>query len=345
MKAHIFRRAAAALSAALLAAVLLCAGVSAAGSIDTAREGSITIYFGHEGEHFSGAAFELHRIASLSADGEFTLTEEFESMPISVDVDTTSELTDLANTLEMYIAWYGVDPLRSGVTGSSGRVTFGNLEPGLYLVTHPGEYLCGHCGRYYDSAPMLLSLPRTDEDGGLDYDFVSHAKLMFTGFTEDEMDVTVIKKWNDSGNYRRRPASVRVALFDGDGNRVGGEVLLSADNNWRHTWHDLPADSYRIVELDVPDGYTYLCRDEESGDAQIFTITNTYRRPHRDPTPTPEPAPDPTPRPTVDPTPPPEKLPQTGMLWLPVVILGGAGAVLVIAGAVLKGRKRGDDEK
>ena len=117
------------------------------------------------------------------------------------------------------------------------------------------------------------------------------------------MDLTVRKVWNDNGFGR--PEFVTVTLYNGE--RAVDTVTLSAANGWSYTWRNLAEyDSWQIVERNIPQGYVpyYSAR------YGTVTITNTAT------------------------------LIQTGQLNWPIWVLGGAGLVLILGGAVVLGKKK-----
>ena len=117
------------------------------------------------------------------------------------------------------------------------------------------------------------------------------------------MDLTVRKVWNDNGFGR--PEFVTVTLYNGE--RAVDTVTLSAANGWSYTWRNLAEyDSWQIVERNIPKGYVpyYSAR------YGTVTITNTAT------------------------------LIQTGQLNWPIWVLGGAGLVLILGGAVVLGKKK-----
>ena len=89
---------------------------------------------------------------------------------------------------------------------------------------------------------------------------------------------------------------------------------------------------WRVVERDVPDGYTVTVERE----GRVFVITNTK------PDDTPEPSESPEPSTSPD---EPEKLPQTGQLWWPVPLLFCAGLIFVAAGLIIRRRRGNSDDR
>ena len=119
---------------------------------------------------------------------------------------------------------------------------------------------------------------------------------------DGDRELTVVKKWEG----KRGASSVTMALYNG-AERVK-TVELSDENGWAYTFADLdPKGSWQVIEQSVPKGYTPVY--EKSG--STVTITNT------------------------------DRLIQTGVNNALVWVLAAAGALLVIAGAVLlKKRKK-----
>ena len=119
----------------------------------------------------------------------------------------------------------------------------------------------------------------------------------------DNVELSVKKVWDD-GNFPERPASVQVALYNGD--KLYDTVTLSSANKWRHTWTNLPADGrWSVLETEVPEEYTV--KVEQQNDC--FVITNS--------------------RPYIE-------LPDTGQTNWPVPVLAVSGLLLFAFGWALK---------
>ena len=166
------------------------------------------------------------------------------------------------------------------------------------------------------------------------------------------------KKWilDDGGQM---PASVTVALLRNG--EVYKTVKLNAGNHWRHTWTGL-SDRYdwSVAEVDVPEGFTSSM--EKNG--WTYTIINDDL-PEEPETPPDEPDEPEEPDTPEEPETPPEEpdepetdipddgtpgepdqptLPQTGQSWWPVWLLAIAGAILMLAGILVKKRYHGKHE-
>ncbi len=84
---------------------------------------------------------------------------------------------------------------------------------------------------------------------------------------------TVEKKWNHlAADNALVPASIGVTLYENG--EPHGEVFLSADNQWRHTWYGLNADSsWTVAETTGSDDFISTVRTVEGG----AEIVNTSR--------------------------------------------------------------------
>ncbi len=161
--------------AMLLALVLACGMAMAAygadtTSLDLSRSGSVTLTLADgDGNAVSGGAVTLYQVATLTLDDgnmAYSYTDAFVGCGAALDVEDTS----LAETLADYAASEGV----SGTTlniGSSGTVSFGGLELGLYLVVQTTE-----SDSYEIISPFVVTVP-LEEDGAWVYDVDASPKV------------------------------------------------------------------------------------------------------------------------------------------------------------------------
>lgn len=330
--------------------------------IDTARNVSLTI----DNLCCSRVNYTVYKVADLSAGSRISWTSEISSIlaknenPISTFQETQEDWSLVASTLAVYAAEDQAaegDKLLTPVTGvkSGGREVFSGLEVGIYLVV-AGDHTTGRSR--HTITPFLITLPRGSAAAGWAYDVTVNPKYSSSSTgggdpEEDKVTRSVLKAWDDDGDSAgNRPSSITVQLLR-DGEEYGDPVTLSADNNWRHSFGTLDSGyTWQVTETDVPAGYdmTVTLR------GTTFVMTNSY-----DPD-------DPTiiDDPTTPLGPPPEfppedpditdltdisdedvplaDLPQTGMLWWPVVPLLIAGVFLFVLGLV-KNRRYGEEDE
>ena len=292
----------------MLCMMLVFAAVPAKGEVDLQKESSITVVYTNGDSGLVGVGFCVRRVADMSADMSLKPTGDFENYPVVLDPQTAGEQRALAYTLLAYAERDGLSALAFDYTGEDGTVSFLSLTPGLYLVS--GEiyisdaFVC-------TPEPVLVYIPYRTEEGSLTYDAVVYPKKSVKQ-PDELLTISAVKVWDDEGRESARSQSITVELLrDGE---IYASVKLSAENNWRCTWTQLPADSiWLIAEKDVPADYTVLVKPDE----YVFFITNTASTDN--------------PPVTDDPI-----LPQTGMRLRPIIIFAAAGMLLAVIGLSMR---------
>ena len=219
------------------------------------------------------------------------------------------------------------------------------IEDVLY-VTEPGAN-----ARDVEISPVTPYQAGADDTSGQD---PIHFSVSVLNKLPETVSVPVTKVWNDENDHDgKRPEKVVVHLL-ANGEDSGLVLELSADNNWKGSFNDLPKYNddagnsdkaeivYTVSEDKVPDYTTKITGDAASG----FTIENTHTPPQTPPVVPPHnpPTNPPTNPPHTPNTPPsapkPQKhLPATGdSAWAAAAALGTAASMLA-AGFVLKQRR------
>lgn len=313
----------------------------AAGGVDLARTGSITVVLregGEDREAVPDARITLYHAADVKTEnGKLVYQYTPDFAPCGAALDDLN-----AEGLAEHLAGYAAREKLTGVTGTTGRdgrVTFEDLPMGLYLAVQKGRV-----SGYYTMVPFLITLPMMNGEGtGWLYDVEASPKVQPRPDTPGDTTRRTVKKvWR--GGEDRRPDEITVHLLrDGE---VYQTAVLSAENGWKHTWTGLDDRCrWSVVEADVPEDYTVTY----SGTGVTITITNTADGP-TPPSPSETPPPGETPPPptgttpppgeSTPPTPPTPELPQTGALWWPVPLLACAGILLFACGFALRERSR-----
>ena len=293
--------------AALITAVF-CFGSSIKAFAEN-QQYSLTMNFvTAESGAIAGSQFELYY--ALDPDG--TLFGDFADLDVEVgDLTSSENVSSLASTLAAYTG--STENIDEVSTNSEGAAKFDDLEAGIYLVIGTSVDVGGIL---YKPKPALIRIPGHDMNGELVADVVANVK--YDRILPDPISRSVTKVWDDN-NSPSRPSSVTVQLLK-NGN-IYDEAVLSAENNWSHTWNDLDAlADWTVIEPKVPDGYTVSI----SLDNTKFTVVNKSNTPT---------------------TPPsqgtgsggsnnPPSLPQTGQLWWPVPILLASGLLFLLVGII-----------
>jgi hypothetical protein len=84
----------------------------------------------------------------------------------------------------------------------------------------------------------------------------------------EKTTVTVNKEWDDYNNPYRPLSTAYQLMYKADDSdeylNYRDAVIATAENNWSYTWTDLPLEgySYKIVELNVSDGYEAIYEND-----------------------------------------------------------------------------------
>lgn len=272
---------------------------------------TLRIHYFYEELPLTGARFQIFRVGGVDAYGQLYLDGNFAGYPVDLTTD------DMAALARMLYGYAMVDnlPAEYEVTineRGEGEVT--GMPEGVYLVIglkHSDEV------NDYLTEPQLVILPAWNAEGVWTYETTLNPK---GSVSLRPVKLKVLKQWNDEGNEHKRPASITVTLLrDGE---VYDTVVLTAENNWRHTWEELPGGSLWTVVEDVPEGYTVFYSQE----GITYLIVNTCDEP-------------PPPPPTVPEDP---ELPDTGLLWWPVPVMVLLGLALIVLGVMDRRGERYD---
>ena len=269
----------------LLVCLCLCWLPGKAGALSTAdamepvspeKPCSLILSYTCNGIAFENLPVKLYRVASVSADAQYTLTPQFQSSGLEINgIQTSGEWDVIRSSLEAHILSAGIAPDDVSATDADGQACFSDLMPGLYLVAavHTEQE-----GWYYSFRSALIALPGLDESGLWLYDIAAAPKLEILPPTEpDELQFQVLKLWKDEGHENSRPESIEVEIFrNGESYEI---VTLSQENNWTYRW-TAPADGaqWMVVERNIPEGYTVTVESRST----TFILTNSIPK---DPTP------------------------------------------------------------
>lgn len=264
--------------AAGIAAVCAFSTCDAVADATDSASGSIAIAYSHNssesGTTIADADISLYKIGKVSSGANFKPIAPFtNSITYPFDWSTLTDkdakvYRDAANTLAGLIALNRPEATQTGITNTTGNLTFSNVEDGLYLIiagaVENDEYRC-------ESANMLIAVPENGLTGGkraLNIEPKAECSMNSPATIQRE----VRKVWNDRNNSDgKRPDEVTVTLLrDGETYET---VTLNASNGWKHQWNGLTdGHTWVIVETDVPDSYT-MSVDQEN---KTTTITNSH---------------------------------------------------------------------
>ena len=284
--------------------------------IDTQKDCTLTIRYAYNDTPFPGQTVTLYRVADVSADYQYTLTQTFAPSDLILNgIQTNSEWDVIRSTLDVYTLIHSPEPAMTAVTDELGNACFEPLKPGLYLASAV-EVVQGDLSCTFD--PVLVTLPGLDANGNWQYALTVAAKpgILPPIDPDEKTEYKVLKLWRGDNGETGRPKSIEVTIFrDGLPQET---VVLSEENHWSYSW---PANDdgaqWKVVEQNVPDGYTMTVEQKET----TFIITNT--RPN-------------------EPTPPPSQTGDTANILLYTVLMYASGGLLILLGIAGK-RKRHEE--
>ena len=231
---------------------------------------SLTISYCYGETAFSDVQVKLYRIAEVSADFQYTLTQPFKASGLILNgIQSAGEWNVVRSTLEAYILAYGIEPDTASVTNQNGQVCFDSLGTGMYLAV-VNQVTQGDLHCRFDSA--LVALPGLGQDGRWQYEVSVNAKAEFLPpiDPDEKIELKVLKLWKGDEGRSDRPKSVEVEIFR-DGISYE-KVVLSEENHWSYTWSAKnDGANWSVVERNVLHGYTMTVEERESS----FVITNT----------------------------------------------------------------------
>ena len=277
------------------------------------NECSLTISYCYAETAFSDVEVKLYRIADVSADFKYTLTQFFVDSGLILDgIRTAGEWNVVRSILEAHILASNITPDFISATNDGGQVSFENLRAGMYLAV-AGQVEQNGLHYQFDSA--LIALPGLGADGRWQYQVSVNAKgeALPPVDSDEEVELKILKLWRGDDGQNARPKSIEVEIFrDGISYKT---VTLSEENHWAYSW-SVKDDgaNWAVIERNVPQGYTMTVEERQG----TFVLTNTWTPTHPDG---------------------PIKPPQTGdtsNIMLYVLIMVCSGTVLITLGVTGK---------
>lgn len=267
-----------------------------ADTLDFTRPGTIELTLKESQEQTPIKDLEITIIEVATAKSEnYNLVFNYHENIDSCEAD----LSDLSNenlTSEIEKCIKNIElPSQTKLTDSEGKILFDELRLGLYLVKQSNEV-----EGYSNIDSFLVMIPEV-EDNIWKYDIKAKPKTDIIRV----MDVIVEKVWNNSSNLENHPKSITIELYKGE--ELIDTINLSEENNWQHTWKKIPkSDEYKVLEVNIPTGYTATYRQENNK----FIVTNT------------------------------KTLVQTGTNIIAIELLAALGIILILLGFICEKRKK-----
>ncbi len=335
-------------------ALALCLVASLTVSAAAGKTGSIKLHY-----VLDSCTFRIYRVADYDSQGGYKLTSAFSSLPVDWTQMDDEDWYDLASTLSTMVTSNSISATKSAQTNSSGDVSFTSLSQGLYLVT--ADQMTKD-NTSYTVQPLIIAVPGVEGDGTVSYDREATVSKYTTKTLTTYTSISVHKVWSGD-DTSVRPKSIKVKLLR-DG-KVYRTATLKKSNSWRKKWSKLDASyTWTVVEKKVPSGYKvsysgtdtaiivknkYTKKttqekksssgksdDKDDEDSKLKTDSLTDQTPGGNKNLT-----DATPSGSSNPSGSSSGLPQTGLNWMPVMILVPVGLLCLVIGMIRRRRSEG----
>lgn len=231
--------------------------------VDFNKKGSLEITLSEKEDNskISGAEITIYKVADAKEKDYNLVFQYVDNFKCSASLDNL-ESKELTNEINKCIDDNTISFKK--VTNKDGKVTFNNLDLGLYIVKQTNKVK-----GYSQISPYLISIPKVLNNEWT-YNIVSKPKTEILKL----IDLSVNKVWNTKNSNKNDknnlPSYIEVALLK-DEIEID-RVLLNSANDWKYTWEDMAkSDGYSVKEVKVPKGYTVSYQKIENG----FIITNT----------------------------------------------------------------------
>lgn len=286
----------AALALSLCAMPAMAASFANVSTIDTNREGSLTInkYEGDKADSdklLDGVTFTAYKVADIVQPTEAGTTGvEMQPVKALTTIDPTIKITsetkynDIKKTVEKALAKDANPKLnafataKTGDKGTKGQAVFSGMEVGVYLIVEtdaPSQIV-------NKTANFLVSIPMAKEDGtGWKYDIEANPKnaAVYGGISLKKYG----KNYNADGTFSEVALSgatfylqhqegdkwvtVTAPKVSENNGSVDEKGLLTTNADGMINITDLAPGTYRFIEYSAPQGYIM-----DGQAAYVFTI-------------------------------------------------------------------------
>ncbi len=238
--------------------------------IDTSRSCSLTLTYSYNETYYEGLEIEIYRIADVTEDLQYSLTDDFEDYSVEINkISSSSEWDEVCSTIGMYVDTGKVERTNVLLTDENGKVSFRDLKPGIYYVKWTNNPTKDNTIGFL---PFLIAVPGIGEDGKWIYDVDAIPKPGYNPYIYYDK-YTVVKQWRDIGLKEKRPVNVSVQIYrDGE---LFDEVILSEENNWTYTWATHAPYKWNVIEKNLPSEYKVIIVEENG----VFYVTNSIEDP------------------------------------------------------------------
>lgn len=289
----------AALALSLCAMPAMAVSIPITSTIDTKREGSLTInkYEGDAAKEenlLDGVTFTAYQVADIvqsteagTTDVKMQPVEALTNIKSDIQITSGTKYDDIKDTVDAALA-DNADPkltafatATTGANGVKGQAVFSEMPVGVYLIVETGA----PSQIVNKTANFLVSIPMVNANGdGWNYDIVANPKnaAVYGGISLKKYG----KNYNPDGSSTEAPLGgakfylqrkegnewvtvTAPTVSNGNGTVDAETGLLTTNNDGMINITDLAPGTYRFIEYSAPQGYIM-----DGQAAYEFTINN-----------------------------------------------------------------------
>ena len=289
----------AALALSLCAMPAMAVSIPITSTIDTKREGSLTInkYEGDAAKEenlLDGVTFTAYKVADIvqsteagTTDVKMQPVEALTNIKSDIQITSGTKYDDIKDTVDAALA-DNADPkltafatATTGANGVKGQAVFSEMPVGVYLIVETGA----PSQIVNKTANFLVSIPMVNANGdGWNYDIVANPKnaAVYGGISLKKYG----KNYNPDGSSTEAPLGgakfylqrkegnewvtvTAPTVSNGNGTVDAETGLLTTNNDGMINITDLAPGTYRFIEYSAPQGYIM-----DGQAAYVFTINN-----------------------------------------------------------------------
>ncbi len=210
----------------------------------------------------------VYHIADISAQGDFSYTEDFIACNIEVDeLYSRDSFDSVTSALSSYISLNSVAPFETAPLNNEGCAVFEDLTRGVYFVD---GFSVKKDSLAYSFGCVLFNSFFTEEKADSSEEINIYPKHQTYSASDEEYRCKVTKLWKDNGKESSRPQSIEVVIFkNGEEDQ---RVVLSDENNWTYYWTSSDSGAvWNVAEVNAPSAY----RSEVTLSGYNFNIINS----------------------------------------------------------------------
>lgn len=267
MYAKVMKKAAALLCVAVM--IFFCAEGQGISVSAKEKDGTFTVICKDKNDPIVNMEWKIYRVGERGKDDSYNLAGYFKNYKVLLNHSDSSEAVQTGATLENYAVLDKVPPTASGRTDDDGTLKLEGLKNGLYIAS--GRKIRTD-KKIHTPSVVMFEIHDTIKEGYTGKDVTAYIKMSSVTLSDDDMrfSYTVKNIWKNDDENDSRPSKVDVEIYRD--NELYIEIELNEENDWTFQWSGEPDYEWRVRVDTVPQDYTMVYDKDETN----FAVVNTY---------------------------------------------------------------------